>query len=158
MRRSFLILAGAALLWIAGTAPLAAPAATGEDPDGFVRVRVSTNQTMRDLLRGHFAERVYCQEDCTVQTRLVLPSAQARELGFPGVRTGYYVEVGRVDHVEVEGGRWTRVEIPLTRSAKRRIRKAEDGVKLHGQLLADSTESGRYGDASWVRSCKWPKG
>ena len=135
-----------------------AAAAAGDDPSGFIRNRVSMKQSMGALVSDRFKFEAICKEDCVVNARLVLPSAQAKELGFKGVRKGYYFEVGKIEGRQIDALEWTNVKIPLTAEAKRRIRKARGGVDVHGQVQGVSLESSRYGWASWIRTCKWPRG
>jgi len=142
---------------VIGAVVLPALAAAGDNPNGFVRDRVSLNQTMRDMLKGRFYEEVKCAEDCTMDTRLVITGEDALKAGFAGARPGRYFEIGRRENVHLDAGVWTRVYLRLTAKAAVRIREDRIGLHIAGQVVARSTESGRYGWASWIRSCPWPR-
>ncbi len=144
-----------ALVVAVGAAAVEASAA--DDPSGFVRNRVALKQSMTALLTGKFVVEAKCAEDCTMSTRLVMASADAAEAGFKGVKPGQWFEIGRVVDVQLAGGAWTSVPIPLTANAKRVLSKSDDGVRFAGQTIAQSLVSGRYGRASWIRTCKWPR-
>jgi hypothetical protein len=132
-------------------------AAAADDPSGFVRNRVALNQSMTALLSGRFVVEAKCAEGCTMSTRLVMASPDAIAAGFKGVKPGTWFEIGRVTDLQLTGGKWTRVQIPLTATARRVLGKSDDGVKFAGQTIAKSLVSGRYGQASWIRTCKWPR-
>lgn len=136
----------------------AQPALAQDDPRGFVRDRISLKQDVKDLLRGGFVEELICKEDCTVDGRLVISPVDAKRLGFKGVRRGKWFEIGAFKDVRLEALKWTKVPMPLSAKAKRVLRRAKEGVRINGENVATSLESGRYGWATWIRTCPWPKG
>ena len=132
-------------------------AAAADNPNGFVRDRVTLTQTMADMLKGRFYEEVRCAENCVMATRLVIGSADAARLGFEGVKKGHWFEIGRVENVSLKGGVWTKVHLRLNAKAAARIREEKAGVHISGQVVASSKVSGRNGWASWIRTCPWPR-
>jgi hypothetical protein len=136
-------------------APALAPA--GDNPNGFVRDRVTLHQTMADMLKGRFYEEVKCAKDCLMATRLVISGEEAAALGYPGARAGRWLEIGRVENVTLKGGVWTKVRLRLTAKAAAWIREQKAGLHIAGQVVASSKESGRHGWASWIRTCAWPR-
>jgi hypothetical protein len=129
-------------------------AEAADDPKGFVRNDVSPNQTLRDLLHGHFVVNVHCAERCLFATRLV-----ADPLG-----RGSF-EIGRTQPRKLPAKKWTAIRIPLNDRGQAAIEAAEDGLRIHGQTVATALKwklvSGvavrRKGTASWIRTCKWPR-
>jgi hypothetical protein len=132
-------------------------AAAADNPNGFVRDRVTLNQTMADMLKGRFYEEVRCAENCLMATRLVISGQEAADLGFAGAKKGYWFEIGRLENVSLKGGVWTKVHLRLNAKAAARIRESKAGAHISGQVVASSKESGRHGWASWIRTCPWPR-
>ncbi len=151
MRRTFGSIMVAAL--IAATVVPGATAA--DDPSGFVRNRVPLEQTLPMLLNGKFYEEVRCLEACTVKTQLGISPEDARRLGFPNVKSNQWHVVGEVTK-QLSAGAWTKVYLPLKPDAQTRLSDSKVGVRIAGRLVARSTTSGRYGWASWLRTCKLP--
>jgi hypothetical protein len=129
--------------------------AYADNPNGFVRNRLALNQTIAALVDGRFYEEVRCVEACVVTTQIGIGPEDARRLGFPNVRAGQYYVVGEV-RKRLAAGAWQKISLPLNASAKKRIAASTTGVKVAGRLVAQSTTSGRYGTASWFRTCKLP--
>jgi hypothetical protein len=132
-------------------------AAAADNPNGFVRDRVSLHQTMSDMLKGRFYEEVRCAENCLMATRLVISGEEAAQLGFAGAQKGRWFEIGRVENVSLKGGVWSKVHLRLNAKAAAKIREEKSGVHISGQVVASSKESGRHGWASWIRTCPWPR-
>ena len=72
------------------------------------------------------------------------------------MKAGQWYEIGMIQRVRLKAKAWTKVRIPLNAAAKRVLRNSRNGAKFAGQALGESTVSGRYGWANWVRTCKWP--
>lgn len=144
------LLGGAAVLAALALAPVG-PAA--DDPNGFVRNRVSLNQTVGQLVKNRYAVEIKCAEECLMKTRLLIAPADATRLGFKHVKRRVYYEIGRVERT-LPAEEWTKVTMRLTPEARRRIAAAHTGVRVAGQVVAHSTESERSGWASWIRSCR----
>lgn len=141
---------GAVALAALALAPIG-PAA--DDPTGFIRNRVSLHQTVGQLVNGRFVVEIKCAEACLMKTRILISPQDAESLGFRNVKPRVYFEIGRVERT-LDAEVWTKVAMKLTPEAKRRIARADTGVRIAGQAIANSTESGRYGRASWIRTCR----
>jgi hypothetical protein len=126
-----------------------------DNADGFVRNDVELNQTLTDLVKGRFYEKVRCLEACVVTTQIGIGAEDARRLGFPNVRAGQYYVVGEV-RKRLPAGAWQEILLPLNPSAQKRLAASTTGVKIAGRLIAHSTTSGRHGWAKWLRTCKLP--
>jgi hypothetical protein len=138
-------------------AALALPALAADDPNGFVRNRVSIDQTLPDLVDGSFYEEVRCLQRCKVTTQIGIGPADATRLGFENVQPGQYHLVGQVTRI-LPAGTWTKIKLPLFPAAQERLATSTTGVKIAGRLVARSTTSRRNGWASWFRTCKLPSG
>ena len=132
-------------------------ALAADDPNGFVRNRVSIDQTLTDLVDGSFYEEVRCRQRCKVTTQIGIGPAAAARLGFPNVKAGQYYVVGQVTRT-LPAGTWTKIKLPLFPDAQQRLATSTTGVKIAGRLVARSTTSGRNGWASWFRTCELPAG
>ncbi len=145
----------AAALAVFTALPALAPA--GDNPNGFVRNRVSLHQTMADMLKGRFYEEIKCAENCLMATRLVISGEEAAHMGFAGAKAGRWFEIGRVENVTLKAGVWTKVYLRLNAKAAAHIRAEQVSLHIAGQVVASSKESGRHGWASWIRTCAWPR-
>jgi hypothetical protein len=136
---------------------LTSTAVAGDDPNGFVRNRVSIDQTLPDLVDGSFYEEVRCLQRCKVTTQIGIGPADATRLGFEDVKPGQYYLVGQVTKT-LPAGTWTKIKLSLFPDAQQRLATSTTGVKIAGRLVARSTTSRRNGWASWFRTCKLPGG
>lgn len=152
-----LCLLGGIVAALAAFAALAAPAPAADNPNGFVRNRVSLHQTMADMLKGRFYEEIKCAENCLMATRLVISGEEAAHMGFAGAKAGRWFEIGRREDVALKAGVWTKVYLRLNAKAAAHIRAEQVSLHIAGQVVASSKESGRHGWASWIRTCAWPR-
>jgi hypothetical protein len=130
-------------------------ALAADDPNGFVRNRVSLSQTVPQLAAGKFVVEIKCAQACKTVTRLGISPEDATELGFKNVNPRSWFEIGRVART-LSAGVWTKVQVPLTAEARLRVVKTETGLRIAGQVAAASTTTGRHGWASWFRTCRLP--
>lgn len=116
-----------------------------------VRVQVPLNQRVVDLVSGRLVEKLTCARACKTKTTIYIRARLARRLGFKDVH-GTMVAVGsRI--VTLPAGRRTNVRIPLDTSSKKLMSKANLGIQLIGEVVAQAARpSSRRGAANWITS------
>jgi len=128
-------------------------AAGGKTP--LVVAKAPLGQTVQDLLKGKFVEKVTCSRACTMTTSVVIRPRMARRLGFTKVVDGQWVEIGSAKRV-LSAKTPTKVTIRLNAQAKRRLVKANSGLQVLGRVNATSNRTPRTrGSAGWVVTCSW---
>jgi hypothetical protein len=141
-----------AALSLAAAAP--APAAPLEnDPEGFLRDRSPFEQEAREIATGGFARKLICAEDCLASGRVMVSARQAQELGLAERGQGDVVEIGRFSNVQLEARTWKVVHVTLRADAERALRTWDGSVRIHGESIAVSVQSQRFGQAGWARTC-----
>jgi hypothetical protein len=130
-------------------------ALAADDPNGFVRNRVSTDQTLTDLVDGRFYKEVRCLQRCKVTTQIGIGPVAAARLGFPDSKPASTYVVGQVTRI-LRAGTWAKIKLPLFPDAQQRLATSTIGAEIAGRLVARSTTRGRNGWASWFRTCKLP--
>ena len=135
---------------IAAVAALAAPAAhagvVNDDPSGFLRDRPAVSAGVHANGGGKLVHDLICAEDCLVSGRIVIAARDAPRLGL-GPATGKWLEVARFQNVQLEARTWRDLTIRLRRRLERRLRTS--GVRIYGEAVAISVQSGRHGRAGW---------
>lgn len=136
---------------VATVTALAAPAASAgvvsDDPSGFLRDRPAVAAGARANGTGKIVHELICAEDCLASGRVVIAARDAPRLGL-GPVTGRWLEVARFQNVELEARSWQDLAIRLRSRLERRLRSSS--VRLYGQAVAISLQSGRHGRAGWA--------
>jgi hypothetical protein len=115
-----------------------------------VRVQVPLDQTVRELVRGRFAETLTCTQACSAKTTIYIRAGLAKRLGFKHV-SGKRVAIGSKT-VSLSAGRKVNVRIALDASARKLMSKANAGTQVMGQVVAESSATSRRGAANWITS------
>jgi hypothetical protein len=138
---------------IAVVMALAAPAAragvTSDDPSGFLRDRAALSGGVRATGTPEIGHELICAEDCVASGRVVIAARDAIRLGL-GPVSERWVRVGRFQNVALEARTWKVLKIRLDRRLERRLRSSS--VRIYGEAVAISLQSGRHGRAGWALS------
>jgi len=128
--------------------------ATGRAPS-LVLAKAPLDQSVQDLLKGRFIEKLTCNRACTATTSIVIRPSQARRLGFTKVVDGQWVEIGSATSV-LKANTPTKVTIRLRSGAKARLAKAGKKLEVLGRVTAISNQKPRTrGSAGWIVTCSW---
>src|SRR4051794_6704641 len=128
----------------------ALPAATFGAGPTFVKARVASGQTVRDLRNQWFVQKVTCTRGCDVTTIVSIALSDARRLGFKGGNAGKpWVEVAS-SYVRLRPKVTTNVPFVLTRQGRALLPQAHSGLRIVGRLTAIATANLRvHSSASW---------
>src|SRR5712692_3988731 len=132
-----------------------ASAASVRAKTGLVVATVPLNQRMEELLRAKLVEQVVCTLDCTFTSSLRIRPTVAHQLGFKGVKSGQWYQIG-TNRLRLAAEKPARVPFTLTPQAKKLLPKARNGVQLVGLVSAVSVKNPSVtGGANWVFTCNW---
>ena len=132
---------------VALVAPVARAGVVSDDPSGFLRDRPVVAGGVRANGAGETVHELICAEDCLVSGRVVIAARDAPRLGL-GPVTGRWLEVARFQNVELEARTWHDLRIRLRKRLDRRLRSSR--VRIYGEAVAISLQSGRHGRAGWA--------
>jgi hypothetical protein len=119
----------------------------------FVTAYAPLNQTVKNLLRGKFRQKVTCRDSCKVIARIFIRPQVARKLGFTGVKSEQPYAVG-LKQMTLSESKPTWVPMPLGADAKKRLRNWKGTLQLTGETYASSTSSSQRGQANWITSLR----
>jgi hypothetical protein len=119
----------------------------------FVVARVPLGQTVQDLLKNRFSENVTCAQACKLSTSALIAPSVARKLGFNGVVSKQWVEVGTAT-ASLKAKKLTSVSIHLNAQAQKLLAKVRNGLQVLGRTKAVATmQQSVRGSAGWIVTC-----
>ena len=113
-----------------------------EDVEPGLTVRAPERKRLgRVVKRGALEVRPRCENGCELRMKLTVAPRVAKRLGFKRRRT----RVGRSGPAVLPPDRAVRIDVELTRKAKRRFKRAERAfkVRLHVRAVNDTRERAR---------------
>ena len=110
--------------------------------------------TMQAMLDGKLYQHIECIEDCTFEARLAIRKDEAERLGFRVPEGEKGIFISEVDG-ELKAGERRKVYMPLTRKAKRKLKREREGAQINGGATAFNERRG--GGSYWYRNCKWKR-
>lgn len=111
--------------------------------------------TVKDMIAGKLYQHIECEDDCTFQAKLAMRKDEAERLGFDVPKGEKGIFISEVDGT-LKAGEKRKLYMPLTRKARRLLKRAKTGAVINGGATAQG--DGEGGSSIWYRNCKWERG
>lgn len=123
--------------------------AAGAGPS-LVTATAPLDQSVKSLVAGTFYESAKCLRACRTTTGIYIRPGVAKTLGFQHVGASLYL-IGRKTSKLPGGTKASRVYVPVSLEARKRLAKVKTELQVIGRVAATATAAPpRRGSAGWI--------